>query len=157
MQYGICGLFLILFSLLEMDDPIEIKKIRLQNSLKELSSITHAIDEIVGFWALAPTLSMTLNLLIEEAFTNIVYYAYQDAENHEIELVFEKHQDRLIIRLIDDGKPYDPLQSVYPELDLPVEERKIGGLGIYLMREMTDKLTYQRKDGYNILSMEKAT
>ena len=138
-----------------MENQVEIKKIRLKNQLSELESINQCLDELAGLWDLSIPFTMTLNLVLEEAFTNVVNYGYQDEKSHEIELVFEKQNNRLFISLIDDGVPYDPTITADPDINLPAEEREIGGLGVFLIRKMMDKVNYQRQEGHNILKMEK--
>jgi len=138
-----------------MENQVEIKKIRLQNQLNELESITQYLDELASLWDLSIPFTMTLNLVLEEAFTNIVNYGYQDDKNHEIEIIFEKQNNRLLISLIDDGVPYDPTLTADPDINLSAEEREIGGLGVFLIRKMMDKVNYQRQEGCNILKMEK--
>jgi anti-sigma regulatory factor (Ser/Thr protein kinase) len=138
-----------------MENQIEIKKIRVQNQLNELESINQYLEELAGVWDLSIPLTMTLTLVLEEAFTNIINYGYQDDKSHEIELVFEKQNNRLFISLIDDGVPYDPTLTAEPDINLPSEEREIGGLGVFLIRKMMDKVSYQRLEGYNVLKMEK--
>jgi len=138
-----------------MESQVEIKKIRLQNQLNELESITQYLDELASLWDLSIPFTMTLNLVLEEAFTNIVNYGYQDDKNHEIEIIFEKQNNRLLISLIDDGVPYDPTLTDDPDINLSAEEREIGGLGVFLIRKMMDKVNYQWQEGHNILKMEK--
>jgi anti-sigma regulatory factor (Ser/Thr protein kinase) len=138
-----------------MENQVEIKKIWLKNQLNELESITKYLDELASLWDLSIPFTMTLNLVLEEAFTNIVNYGYQDDKNHEIEIIFEKQNNRLFIRLIDDGVPYDPTLTANPDINLSAEEREIGGLGVFLIRKMMDKVNYQRHEGCNILKMEK--
>lgn len=138
-----------------MENQVEIKKFRLQNQLKELDSINQYLEELADLWELSLPFIMTLNLVLEEAFTNIVNYGFPDDEKHEIELIFEKQNNQLIISLIDDGVPYDPTLTRTPDLNLPAEEREIGGLGVFLIRKMMDKVSYQRLEGHNIFKMEK--
>ena len=138
-----------------MENQVEIKKIRLKNQLNELESITKYLDELACLWDLSIPFTITLTLVLEEAFTNIVNYGYKDDESHEIEIVFEKQNNRLFINLIDDGIPYDPTLTADPDINLSAEEREIGGLGVFLIRKMMDKVNYQRQEGCNILKMEK--
>lgn len=138
-----------------MDNQDEIRKIQLVNQLDQLETISRFLDELAEAWDLSIPFVMKLNLVLEEAFTNIVNYGYQDNETHEIVLVFEKHNERLLVSLIDDAMPYDPTIAPDPDINLSAEERKIGGLGIFFIRKMMDKVSYQRMGSNNVLKMEK--
>lgn len=131
------------------------KILKLSNKISELETIQLCLDELVEKWNVPAALGMTLNLVIEEAFTNVVNYAYDDSDEHCIEIVFEMQDKILSISLIDDGIAYDPTQNATPDLSLSVEERKIGGLGVYLIKTMMDEVEYERKAGKNILLMRK--
>lgn len=131
------------------------KTLKLSNKISELETIQLCLDELVEKWNVPAALGMTLNLVIEEAFTNVVNYAYDDSDEHSIEVVFEMQNKILSISLIDDGNAYDPTQNATPDLSLSVEERKIGGLGVYLIKTMMDEVAYERKASKNILVMRK--
>lgn len=138
-----------------MEKHGETKKVLLVNQLKELETINQYLEELSGAWDLSLPLTMKLNLVLEEAFTNIVNYGFRDKKTHEIALVFEKQNNCLLISLIDDGIPYDPTLASDPDINLSAEEREIGGLGIHLIRKMMDKVSYQRVGETNVLKMEK--
>lgn len=138
-----------------MDKQDEIRKIQLVNQLEQLETINRLLDELAEAWDLSIPFVMKLNLVLEEAFTNIVKYGYQDNETHEIVLVFEKQNERLLVSLIDDAMHYDPTIAPDPDISLSAEERKIGGLGIFFIRKMMDKVSYQRMGSNNVLKMEK--
>jgi len=138
-----------------MEKHGETKKVLLVNQLKELETINQYLEELSGAWDLPLPLTMKLNLVLEEAFTNIVNYGFRDDKIHEIMLVFKKENNRLHISLIDDGVPFDPTLASAPDINLSAEERKIGGLGIHLIRKMMDKVIYQRIGETNVLKMVK--
>lgn len=95
---------------------------------------------------------MTLSLALEEAFVNIAHYAYEGRPGKvNVGLLFEG--DRVSIILKDQGMAFDPLSMDDPDISAGVEERKIGGLGIYMIKKSTDFCSYDRVDGYNILTM----
>jgi anti-sigma regulatory factor (Ser/Thr protein kinase) len=97
---------------------------------------------------------MALSLALEEAFVNIAHYAYEGRPGKvKIGLRFEP--DRVLIILKDNGMAFDPLSMDDPDISAGVEERKIGGLGIYMIKKSTDLCTYERVDGYNVLTMIK--
>jgi serine/threonine-protein kinase RsbW len=138
-----------------MEKEENIKSLRLQNKLEELETISVFLEELAEIWDIPLALTMSLNLVLEEAFTNVVNYAYDDKEDHFIQIDFEMKERVLSIKIIDDGKAYDPTQNADPDVTLSAEERSIGGLGIFLIRKMMDEVTYQRADTKNILTMTK--
>ena len=131
------------------------KTLKLSNKISELETIQLFLDEMAEQWNIPISHGMTLNLVLEEAFTNVVYYAFKDKIEHTIEIVFEKQGGILSISMIDDGNAYDPTQNVTPDLTLSVEERSIGGLGVHLIKSMMDEVEYERKADKNILIMRK--
>lgn len=131
------------------------RSIGLVNRIKELQRLSIFVEETIDNWGLMPAMAMTLNLVLEEAFTNIVNYGYDDDQTHEVELKIEKQSDRLIVTITDDGVAYDPTLRADPDVSLPAEERAIGGLGVYLIRKMMDEVAYQRIGNVNQLTMVK--
>ncbi len=131
------------------------RSIGLANRLDELHRLSIFVEETMDSWELMPAMAMTLNLVLEEAFTNIVNYGYDDDQTHEIDLKIAKHADRLVITITDDGVAYDPTLKADPDVSLPAEERAIGGLGIFLIKKMMDDVTYQRIGNTNQLTMVK--
>lgn len=100
------------------------------------------------------SLNFKIRLSIEEAVENIVRYAYERGDGW-IEASTNNDGKSLEIVLKDAGKPFDPLDRPDPDLTLSVEERQIGGLGIYLCKQLMDGISYSYKDGCNILTMKK--
>jgi anti-sigma regulatory factor (Ser/Thr protein kinase) len=95
----------------------------------------------------------TLNDILiagEEAIVNVLRYAYPD-KNGELELIVE-HQENpkgVSIELIDSGIAFNPLERLEPDINAPVEDRPIGGLGIFMIKKMMDELNYSRENGQN--------
>jgi sigma-B regulation protein RsbU (phosphoserine phosphatase) len=99
--------------------------------------------------------SLDLRLVLEEAVTNIVKYAYRDDEEHSITVRTSIERETLTVEIRDDGVPFDPLNFPPPPLDTPLEKRTEGGLGIYLIKNTMDTLAYRREGDLNILTMTK--
>lgn len=96
------------------------------------------------------------NLVVEEIFVNIVSYAYPDNDtNNNVTISINDNDDKTIITFIDSGKYFNPLIKDDPNISLNVDERPIGGLGIYLVKKMMDNVEYEYKDNKNILTIEK--
>ena len=138
-----------------MDNNQKYKSLQLINDISQLSEITEFVEKLVDEWELSPGLAMSLNLVLEEAFTNVVFYAYNDEKQHFIDLKFEKNGELLKIVLSDDGVEYDPTGKLDPDFDLPLEKRNIGGLGIFLIKKIMDTVEYQRRENKNFLVMTK--
>ncbi len=128
-------------------------QIQLLNRLDELERLATAMDHLGKDWGIPANYIMELNLAVEELFTNIVFYAYDDQEQHEIEILFEHPETGcVLITLSDDGKAFNPLENPTGDnLVKSLEEREIGGLGIHLVRKMVSHIEYKRLDGRNIL------
>ena len=100
--------------------------------------------------------SMQLELVIEEVFVNIASYAYEPATGDATFCVeFEESPVAVVLTFIDGGKPYNPLEKPDPDTTLDADEREIGGLGIFLVKNNVDEISYERTDDKNILRMKK--
>lgn len=95
-----------------------------------------------------------LNLVLEELFTNIVKYGFEDREPHSIDIRMELLDSEVEVEISDDGRPFNPMESATPDIDRPLEEREIGGLGIHIVRKLMHEVKYERKGEKNILSMK---
>ena len=137
--------------------PMQTVQLKLKNHLSELDNIAVNLENLSEKWNLPPKIVMEINLVIEELFTNVVFYAFDDKEEHEINLSFmlvDTHQ--LQMRLEDDGKPFNLLEKkVNDVFDKPLEERQIGGLGIHFVREMMNSVDYQRSGNKNVVILTK--
>jgi serine/threonine-protein kinase RsbW len=138
-----------------MDNNNQIKSIILTNRIEELDRIQLYLEELTEKWGLSFAICNTFNLVLEEAFTNLVNYAYVDQEPHTIKIVFERKSDRVVITLVDDGQFYDPTVTEDPDISLSAEERPIGGLGIYLIKKLMDVVEYKRIEDKNYLIITK--
>ena len=96
-----------------------------------------------------------MNIVFDEMLNNIISYAYHDEDEHEIEIRVELSENRLTVSIVDDGIPFNPIGVETPDTELSLEERKIGGLGIHLVRRVMDKVSYQRRIDKNIATLVK--
>lgn len=131
--------------------------LHLQNNLQEVEKLYNFINDCLKDLILdddkrTNKINM-LHLALEEALVNVINYAYPDGEVGNITLTAEQHQDSLIFRLFDKGKPFDPTAIAAPDTQASLDERKIGGLGIHLVRNIMDSVSYEYADNYNILIM----
>jgi len=129
--------------------------IELKNTLSELERLSLALEEFGDCHRLPLKTVMDLNLALDEIFTNIVSYGFSDYDDHLIKINLLIEGKELNIRVEDDGMPFNPLVISEPDLNVPLEERKTGGLGIYFVRKMVDELKYERQQGKNVLFLKK--
>ncbi|MDQ1265493.1 MAG: serine/threonine-protein kinase RsbW [Bacteroidota bacterium] len=130
-------------------------KLTLRNDLKELTTLAAKLEEISELFELGAKMTFQINLCLDELITNTISYGYNDKSEHLINIDFNLDGNKLTIKLIDDGKSFNPLEHEIVSLDTPLEEKPIGGLGIHFVREMTDSLEYTRIDNNNILTLRK--
>jgi serine/threonine-protein kinase RsbW len=133
------------------------KEIKIKNQIGELERVNQFLEEIASELGLDMELQMNLNLVLEEMVSNVIFYAYPEGKTAEIELVAESHGKELTFVLTDRGKEFDPTAKEDVDVTLSAEERPIGGLGIHLIRQIMTHISYERKDGKNILTLSKDT
>jgi anti-sigma regulatory factor (Ser/Thr protein kinase) len=129
---------------------------------RDTAEVTRTLDAIeahlVNAGAAAPEATQ-LRLVAEEIVTNIARCAWPEGEARQfaVELTAEARPDGLHVRMttVDDGTPFDPTAQPAPDVDAALEDRQIGGLGMLLVREMTDGQHYAREDGRNRFSVER--
>ena len=131
------------------------KKLILHNEVAEISKLAIFIDELGEEFGLSPELVFNLNLVLEEAVSNVILYAYPKEEHQTISLIAKKKENQLIFVLTDSGKEFDPTQAPDADITLSAEDRPIGGLGIFLIRQIMNTVEYQRIDGKNVLTLGK--
>lgn len=134
------------------------KEIVLHNRIEEIERLATFIDELCDEMGVDPATAFNLNLALEEAASNIINYAFPEGEDHTftVRALKDETQNKLTLSLCDAGTAFNPLEEA-PEVDttLGVEERAIGGLGIFLIQQIMDGVSYERTDGQNILTMFK--
>jgi serine/threonine-protein kinase RsbW len=132
-------------------------RIVLRNDLSEIAKLHRELENFGQKGRLSSKTLFELNLILEEVVANVISYAYGDNQRHEIVVRADLRDGELVIEVEDDGRPFNPLQSPPPDLERPLERRKVGGLGLHLVRELTSSIEYNRKDEKNRLVMKKKT
>ncbi|MFP4548446.1 MAG: ATP-binding protein [Fidelibacterota bacterium] len=128
----------------------------LTNSLDQLDMLPSTLEQLEKEWQLPPDLTMNLNLVLEEIFTNIVNYGFRDTETHDIHLNFQYDKEEITITISDDGIPFNPLKAVKPpDLNAGIEDTPVGGLGFHIVRKLMDKIDYKRENNKNHLILSK--
>ena len=131
------------------------KKLVIKNDISEISKLATFIGELSEELDFTPELNFNLNLVLEEAISIVILYAYGKEEQKEISLVAYMSDNNLVFVLTDSGMEFDPTKVPDADVTLSAEEREIGGLGIYLIRQIMNTVEYQRIDGKNVLTMGK--
>lgn len=126
-----------------------------QNELGELNKLSEKLEKLGEEWDLSPGVVMNVNLALEELVTNTIFYGINDDNPHVITVSFQLDDTTLSVEIRDDGIPFNPLDIEEPDVDLPAEERKIGGLGIYLVKKIMDSFEYSREGHYNVILLKK--
>jgi anti-sigma regulatory factor (Ser/Thr protein kinase) len=127
----------------------------LKSSLSELDSLCENLEDFGQKIGLSKKLIFEINLALDELFTNIICYGFKDEEEHIIKVIITPQNEELCLRIEDDGIPFNPIDFETPDVACSVENCKIGGLGIHIMRKLMDEICYQRCDDKNILTLKK--
>ena len=127
----------------------------LSSNLSELNALCWHLDECGDLMDLPQRCRTELNLSLDELFTNIISYGFEDQSEHQIKFTLSRVGETLVVEVEDDGIPFNPLEAASPNVAQDLESIKIGGLGIHLMKKMVDDIDYQRKEGKNRLILKK--
>ena len=128
---------------------------KLANQLSELSRLADGVDRWCADNGIGE-LSPVINVVLDDAVSNPINYGFEIGTEHVIEVRMALIDGFLRVEVIDDGIAFNPLQQEDADITLGIDERKIGGLGILLMKELMDEVRYAREGNYNHLIMEKA-
>ena len=131
------------------------KELRIKNQISELEKVAQFVEEIGEELGLSMELQMNLNLVMEEMVTNVIFYAYPEGEVADIELLAKSDGKELTFVLSDQGKEFDPTAKEDTDLDVNPADRELGGMGIFIVKNIMNKVTYQRLEGKNLLTMTK--
>ena len=131
------------------------KEIKIKNKVGELEHVALFIEEIGEELGLDMELQMNLNLVMEEMVSNVIFYAYPEGVDASIELTAESDGKELTFVLSDQGREFDPTLKDDADIDTNPAERELGGMGIFIVKNIMNKVTYQRLEGRNLLTMKK--
>jgi len=129
--------------------------LRLHNRLLELDRIADAVEAFGEAQDLPAKLRFQIRLVLDELLTNIITYGYPKDGEHVISVAMGREGSRLRFVLEDDARPFDPLTAKMPDTTATVDHRRIGGLGIHLVRTIMDRVAYERVGDTNRLILEK--
>ena len=131
------------------------KSIILANDISEISRLYEFIEELGSDFSLSLDIVFNLNLVLEEAVVNIINYAYPKEDHESIYLSAKMHEGSIVLVLTDTGKEFDPTAVPEADVTLSADDRQIGGLGIFLIRQIMNEVKYERIEGKNVLTLEK--
>ena len=132
------------------------KELTLEAKVENINAVTVFIDEQLEAQDSAMKAQMQIDVVIDEIFGNIAHYAYAPGSGEAtVQFDFDPDARMACVCFIDSGVAYNPLEAKTPDTTLAAEDREIGGLGIFLVRKTMDDVTYERKDGKNILRLFK--
>ena len=136
---------------------VDTLEISLVNDLRDIAGAADKIGAFCAEHGLAEEISFEVNLAVDELLTNTISYGYDDEGEHRIDLSLRLEGGTLIVEIADDARAFDPLKAPEPDLGASIEERAVGGLGIYLVRKTMDGVAYRRQDGRNVVTLTKRT
>lgn len=131
------------------------KELNIDATVENIQAVTEFVNAQLEELNCPLKAQMQIDIAIDELFGNIAQYAYNPEVGPATVRVEVTDGPSVIITFIDNGVPYDPLQREAPDTTLTAEERGIGGLGIYMVKQSMDEITYEYKSGQNILSIKK--
>lgn len=133
------------------------KEITLPAKVENVEKVTAFVDEYLESVDFPMKAQLQIDIAIDELFSNIAYYAYDDSDIGEVTVKIGKmeHPDRIELSFTDSGKEYNPLEKEDPNVALSAEERGIGGLGIFIVKKSMDDVLYDYVDGKNVITIIK--
>ena len=132
------------------------KELTITATVENIGTVTDFVNEQLEALDCPMKAQMQIDIAIDELFGNIAHYAYHpEVGNATVRVEVTEEPLAVIVTFIDRGVPYDPLKVAEPDITLSAEDRQLGGLGIYMVKKSMDEISYEYKDGKNILSIKK--
>ncbi len=129
--------------------------LRLPSRIGALAEMEQAVEQFGTEQEWAPALLFQMQLALEELASNVIRHGF-GTEGHEFEVVVASTPEAVTINVVDDAPPYNPLtEAPDPDVNAVLEDRQIGGLGLFLVRDVADEMQYSREDGQNRLTVVK--
>ncbi len=122
---------------------------------REIAKVTAAFVEFADTHALSASVRRSVQVALDEMLSNTIMHGFADREGGEVTAEVVLDTDRVCVTLTDDGRPFDPLAMPAPDTTLTTQQRRIGGLGIHLVRHMMDEVSYDRRADRNVLVLVK--
>jgi len=127
----------------------------IKNDLAEIEKLAEKIEIYGESQGIPAVIISHINLSLDELITNIINYGYRDGLKHQIKIDLQLSETEIAVELRDDALPFNPLERPDPDINKKLDDRQIGGLGIYLVRQLMDQVEYRRQGEENIMFMKK--
>jgi anti-sigma regulatory factor (Ser/Thr protein kinase) len=127
----------------------------LRNNVQDVPQLAVFVDQVCETAGFSASITMQMNLAMEEAVVNVMNYAYPKGTEGEISIEAQAVDGRVTFVIIDSGIPFDPTAEEEADTSLSAEDRPIGGLGIFLVCQLMDVVSYEYRDGKNMLTLQK--
>lgn len=128
--------------------------LEIKNRIDEISRVCDVIKEFCDSHHIPGGKYHDIILILDEMLTNVISYAYQDGKEHTFTLDIAKNGECVCVEVVDGGVPFNPLTQQDPDVESDLGERKIGGLGIFLSKQLADDMNYQRLNDENHLCIK---
>jgi serine/threonine-protein kinase RsbW len=129
--------------------------VRLPADLREIERLNRVIRQFGDLHEVPSRVLYAVNLALDEVVTNVVRHGFDDAGGQEIVAHLTAKTGEVVTEVTDGGRAFDPMAVPPPNLEAPLSERTLGGLGIHLIRSLMDGVEYRRENGKNVLTMRK--
>lgn len=130
-------------------------RLELNNSTDEIATAMEALQAFTDSRAVDGEATQAAVLVLDELLSNIIFYGLKDSRCDPIILELDIIDDNLQLRITDGGTPFNPFAQPDPDLDLPLEQRQVGGLGIYLVKQFMDEYSYEYCNEKNIVTLSR--
>jgi anti-sigma regulatory factor (Ser/Thr protein kinase) len=130
-------------------------RIEIAGDTAEIPRLAARVDSFCAMHDLDEATARAVNLSLDELITNTMTYGFDSVAEAHIEVALSLEKTTLTVRLTDAGKEFDPTTAPEPDIDADIDDRPIGGLGVYFARQMMDSIAYQRRDGQNVVTLVK--
>ncbi len=130
--------------------------VRIENDLSEIAKVDEKLDDFAEQFGVPPAIAATFHIIFDDLLNNVISYGFNDEQRHFIDIRLELTANNLTVSIADDGVPFNPLAESAPDTTLSIEDRQIGGLGIHIVVNMVDDISYQRTADKNVLTLTKS-
>ena len=127
--------------------------VHFKNDISEINKLHKVVEIFAGANSLTEKIQMNINLVLEELISNIIFYGYEDHEDHLIYVHFMVEDEKLTALIEDDAKAFNPLEAPEVDVDTLLDDKPVGGLGIHFVKTLMDELSYERIDNKNTLKL----
>ncbi len=130
--------------------------VRIENDLSEIAKVDEKLDNFAEQFGVPPAIAATFHIIFDDLLNNVISYGFNDEQRHFIDISLGLTANSLTVSIADDGVPFNPLAETAPDTTLSIEDRPIGGLGIHIVVNMVDDISYQRTADKNVLTLTKS-